>query len=232
MQCQFLSRYFSEGQVLSAALFKREVALLLPRTYFVLPRAFALLPRAFALLLGGGCLAVGSAATLAAESPRHLVQPHTTFVSRSSTVTPPDRPAEGITEVAFVVRIIRAERLKMGGGKKFWSEPIAVDKRLGDISEKLGQLQYQEFHLIAERALTIPVLKRAPVDLVDGHSLVLRPLYVQGRRAGFWLKWQDGNGATVLETRMHVDCGETVVTGTEASDERGLVIAVQADRTS
>lgn len=104
---------------------------------------------------------------------------------------------------------------------------ISIDPRLEDVRTKLEQLHYAQYSLLATGSRDVSMLKKETVTFHNGHTLTVRPLYIQDRRVGLWMKWNDGSGMNLLDTRMHLDCGEHLVTGTESDPQRGIILVVK-----
>ena len=102
-----------------------------------------------------------------------------------------------------------------------------VDKRLSDIRKKLRKLQYNNYSLLAAKDTHVDLSQKKSLEIGNGHSVALRPLYIEGKRIGMWLRWEDPNGMKVLDTRMHFNCGEPMLTGLEHTDDTGIILAIQ-----
>lgn len=100
------------------------------------------------------------------------------------------------------------------------------DKRLGDLSKKLSKLQYQEYSLVSSQGAELSVTEKKVLQLPKGHSLAVRLLNINKKKVGMWLKWKDGSGMKILDTRMHFHCGENMVTGTNSSEDSGMILAI------
>ena len=71
------------------------------------------------------------------------------------------------------------------------------------------------------------MLQKEVLPLVNGHTLAVRPLYVSPNRIGLWLKWLDKGGVEILDTRLHFDPGESMLTGTDGNrGDKGVVLAI------
>lgn len=103
---------------------------------------------------------------------------------------------------------------------------VQVDPRLNDLVGKLHKLRFHCYRLISSQREIIPLGKRETVKVADGNQLTLRPLTIKENRVGMWIKWEDPSGMRVLDTRMHFDMGESVVTGVEAASNSGLILAI------
>lgn len=124
--------------------------------------------------------------------------------------------------VTVNVRTVRATNIRPHGAK----EKLEVDKRLADLTPKLRKFQYQDYSLIASKQEFIGLTSRKEIALNEGYSLAMRPLYIDGKRVGMWLRWQDAHGMKLLDTRMHFNCGVPVLTGTESSPDSGVILAI------
>jgi len=101
-----------------------------------------------------------------------------------------------------------------------------IDVRLTDIRSKLEKLHYRNFKQLGIQSQVLPVLQKESIALVNGQTLTMRPLYVSTKRIGLWLKWSDKSGAAVLDTRMHFDPGESMLTGTEIEGSKATILAI------
>lgn len=127
---------------------------------------------------------------------------------------------EASREVIIDVRAVEAQNVPT-------SEPL--DARLGDIQAKLAKLEFNRFTLLGSETRTVSLMSKETLS-VNGQSLTVRPLYIKDDRVGMWLKWRDPEGMDVLDTRMHFDCGESVITGTESKGDRGIVLAIRVSQ--
>jgi hypothetical protein len=110
------------------------------------------------------------------------------------------------------------------------SHPIEIDARLQDLKVQLSKLQYRQFSLINAHQQRIPFRMKGTIELSGGQSLTVRPLYYDNKRIGMWLKWIDGHGSELLDTRMHFDCNEPMIAGTESEGESGIILAIGVRR--
>jgi len=106
---------------------------------------------------------------------------------------------------------------------------VQIDSRLKDLSPKLYKLQYQRYTLLSEKTEKLDIAKPRVIQLCKGHSLTLRPLYVREDRVGMRLKWLTDKGAKILDTRMHFDSRESMLTGTASDENSGLILAVNVN---
>jgi len=135
-------------------------------------------------------------------------------------------------DVHVKIRTIQASGLlthKPGGAEaKIKKVSLSIDRRIEDIAHKLEKLPYQSYRLIGAHETIVPVRRRETINLSAGHSLSIRCLYVKDKRVGMWIKWRDANGMEVLDTRMHFDSGESMITGTDGHSDTGIILAINA----
>ena len=122
--------------------------------------------------------------------------------------------------VQSVVANITGASQELAAAPKQKVEPV-----LEDIGAKLSKLHYREFKLASSQDVAIPLMKKRVVYLSDGHTLAIRPLYVDGSKIGIWLRWVDAAGTRVLDTRMHFHEEETMLAGTEVPCSRSSAAA-------
>ena len=110
---------------------------------------------------------------------------------------------------------------------------IHVDQDLSDLQEKLIHLPFNTFRLISKKEETLALKTRDSLQLPNGQSLMFRPIYmdqhkVGQRKVGLWLNWKDRDGSEILNTRVHFDSQDTVLTGTDCSHNEGMILAIKA----
>jgi hypothetical protein len=150
------------------------------------------------------------------ESAKHSAIPVVGYSSRHDASEGPQLAER----VAVDVRVISASDLVVDG---------AIDSRIRQLTSKLQQLHYRTFRLQYEERVILSLLKREKVVLRDGHELTLRPTYLEGNRVGLWFRWTDGTGSDLLNTRVHLSCGESIVAGTDDEESgKGVLIALTA----
>ena len=128
---------------------------------------------------------------------------------------------EGTKQVTITVRKVRAAT-----GKK---KKLAVDNGIKDLSSKLQKLPFTRFKLLSTYSEIVPVANRRTISIGEGHNLTLRPLYIDGKKVGMWLRWQDHSGMKLLDTRMHLTSGESMITGTDAAAGSGVILAIDVE---
>ena len=127
------------------------------------------------------------------------------------------------------VRTIEAKGLVEGDEQGEADQtPPSIDADLSDLRSKLENLPFSAYRLISSREEQISLMKRDVIHLPNGQSLAFRPVYMEGRRVGLWLSWRDNSGADILDTRIHFDTDESVLTGTDATNDSGLILAIKA----
>ncbi len=129
------------------------------------------------------------------------------------------------------VRMVRAEGLINNHDHRpnVSSVRINVDKDLKDIDSQLRNLNYRFFHLVSSNNYFVPVLRKHTIYLAQGNALTVRPIYTDGSRVGLWLRWLNESGQRVLDTRMHFNGEETVLTGTENHQGGGIILAIDVE---
>lgn len=130
----------------------------------------------------------------------------------------PESTAAGVT--------VHVRMLKASDVVNETERPLQIDKQLEDLRPRLERLHYSTFKLVGAQNRQINVNRKATLNLNDGHALVVRLIYIQKEKAGLWINWKDENGATILDTRLHLRPGEIILTGTDSNAESGLLLAI------
>lgn len=130
------------------------------------------------------------------------------------------------SQVIVSVRTVRASDPLTGPATR----KLKIDERIRDLSQKLSKLPYGAYSLLSAERLTIGMKHRQSLTLAGGQTLTVRPLYADDERVGMWLKWQEPNGAEILDTRMHFDYGESMIAGTDNTPESGVILAIDVSK--
>jgi hypothetical protein len=101
-----------------------------------------------------------------------------------------------------------------------------IDKALDDLSGQLATLPYQRFRLLDTAEIALHPKQRETVPLPGNNQITLRPLYMQERKVGLWLKWVDGSGKEVLDTRLHFDSERSMLAGTDNTADSAMILAI------
>jgi hypothetical protein len=129
---------------------------------------------------------------------------------------------EACSDVLVSVRAVRAEgHLNRDEAR---AEPV-VTSDLSDLSEKLAKLPYKRFVLMGRDKFVVPIRKRHSVSIA-GQELVLRPMVLDSKRVALWINWKDEAGSKVLDSRLYLTPGESMLAGTDHSAETGLIMAI------
>ena len=130
--------------------------------------------------------------------------------------------------VTVTVRTIEATNpISQDGGSA--AETQTVDTGLADLRSKLYEIPYQNFRLVDSKQERLCLKKKQSLQLPNGQSLSFRPLYMDGKKVGLWINWRDHDGAGILDTRLHFNSDDSVITGTDHSPGIGTVLAIKAE---
>jgi hypothetical protein len=126
------------------------------------------------------------------------------------------------------VRAIHAES-SAPIGEQSSAKRITRCSQLNDIDAKLKKLPFKSFSLLSSQSQRIELMKRGTIFLAGGNELTIRPLYAESGKVGLWMRWTDGAGAKVLDTRLHMAMGESMVAGADAGQDSATVLAIEVD---
>jgi len=108
------------------------------------------------------------------------------------------------------------------------AEALSLEESLADLKPQLALLPFSTFHLIASKEGEISLKKKESFRLPNGQTLTFRPMYMEKERVGMWLSWKDTDGSDILNTRIHFDADDSVLTGTDYHDNEGRILAIRA----
>lgn len=131
-----------------------------------------------------------------------------------------------IEHVRVRVRVIKATEPIAEEGVVGEDGAQVVEPQIQDLASKLEKIDFKQFRMITAVREQIGLKRKTTLSLSDGQALIVRPLYVEDRRTGLWLKWLDRGGAEILDTRMHFECGESLLAGTNHRADAGLILAI------
>lgn len=130
------------------------------------------------------------------------------------------------SKIRVVVRTIQASGARPSSTPN--AEAQTVEPSLVDLRPKLSLLPFSAFHLISSKEEEISLKKKESVRLPNGQTLTFRPMYMEKERVGMWLSWKDTDGSDILNTRIHFDADESVLTGTDYQENEGRLLAIRA----
>ena len=160
---------------------------------------------------------------------RHIVAVAT--LATLVTTTPPaiaEESPDG-TRLKLVIRTIHASGVRPSSTEQNPdTTTITVEDSLSDLKPKLTLLPFSSFRLISRKEEEISVKEKESLQLPNGQTLSFRPMYMDNDRVCVWLSWKDADGADILNTRIHFDADESVLTGTDYHDNEGRILAIRA----
>ena len=141
-----------------------------------------------------------------------------------------EQPNPEDTEIKISVRAIQASEPHKNENSEASLEgrKIKVVGEIKDLETRLSQLPFNNFQLLSSKEETLAIKHRDSLQLPNGHTLIFRPIYADDHKAGLWLNWRDRDGSEILNTRIHFDADESVLTGTECAEDKGLILAIKA----
>jgi hypothetical protein len=136
---------------------------------------------------------------------------------------------DGTHSVTLSVRTIQASEPHSGDdARSTAARTMKLDPAIRDLEPKLSQLPFDSFQLLSAKEEVIALKTRDSLQLPNGHSLTFRPIYLDSKRMGLWLNWRDQDGSEILNTRVHFDATDSVLTGTDCAQDKGLILAIKA----
>jgi hypothetical protein len=133
------------------------------------------------------------------------------------------------SHIKVVVRTIKASTPRqVTNNTEAERSTIQVEPSLSDLQGKLSLLPFSSFHLIASTEEDLSLKQKESVRLPNGQTLSFRPMYMEQARVGMWLSWRDVDGSDILNTRIHFDADESVITGTDYHENEGRILAIRA----
>lgn len=146
------------------------------------------------------------------------------FVSSSGNATP--------QRVTVLIRTIQATNRNNEAQPASSEVSPEIEQSLSDLGSKLTQLPFRSFKLVSSKEGQFEVAQKGTLNLPSGQSVALRPIYADDHRMGMWLNWLDSDGSEILNTRLHFDSEDTIVTGTDSANDEGLLLAITASRST
>ncbi len=142
-----------------------------------------------------------------------------------------DNNDQSPTTVVLSVRAIQATAPTAGIPENtVHARAPQLDSELKDIEGRLINLPFSNFQLLTSKQETITIKQKNSLQLPNGQKLTFRPMYMDQKKVGLWLHWRDKDGSEILNTRVHFDSNESVVTGTDCAHDQGLILAIKAVR--
>lgn len=127
---------------------------------------------------------------------------------------------------SFADTVVRVRSVSALPGEGEYS----IDQSIQDLAAQLKQLPFKTFKLTEERTGRFSMKSKGTLKFASGDKIQLRPLYEDEGRLCLWFRWTDSSGMQVLDTRLHLEPGTSILAGTESSDDRALVLAVGVEK--
>lgn len=106
------------------------------------------------------------------------------------------------------------------------SEKKSFDPSIRDLELQLKHLPFSKFQLVEDQQEQLLMKSKEYIKLSNGDKLSVRPLYMEEGKLCLWLRWVDSDGMQVLDTRLHIEPGKSILAGTESSEKRATVLAI------
>lgn len=123
-------------------------------------------------------------------------------------------------KIAFTVRVVSAVVGDRGN--------FLFDAGIKDVAAQLKRLPFSEFRLTSENHQEIALRQKLFIPLNRGQVLAVRPLQYENERITIWLKWCDNDGSEILDTKMRLEPGRSMLAGTESSENgsSGMILVI------
>lgn len=106
------------------------------------------------------------------------------------------------------------------------SKNQTFDPSIKDLELQLKHLPFTKFLLIDDQQEELSMKSKEYIKLSNGDKLSVRPLYMNEGKLCIWLRWVGSDGMQILDTRLHIEPGKSILAGTESSEKRATVLAV------
>lgn len=136
--------------------------------------------------------------------------------------------APGVESAPAVTVFVRAIEATEPRSDHDTGAPQRIESALSDLAPKLSQLAFGSFRLLTSKHAQLSLRKRESVTLPNGHTLAFRPVYLEQSRVALWLSWRDPTGVDILNTRIHFDADDAVLTGTDSTHNSAFLLAIKA----
>ena len=123
-------------------------------------------------------------------------------------------------KIALTVRVVSAVKSELSN--------LQFDAGIKDVAAQLRRLPFNQFRLMSESHQEIALKQKQVIPLNRGQMLSVRPLQYENERITLWLKWCDNDGSQILDTKMRLESGRSMLAGTESSDDgsTGMILVL------
>lgn len=102
--------------------------------------------------------------------------------------------------------------------------------KLSDVSRKLATLPFKYFRVVSDTYIEAPINQVKNLKLIEDHNLAIKPLYFHDNKLCVQLDWKDQSGVQILDSQLHFKIGESIIAGSESSEEKGLLLILNAEK--
>ena len=126
-------------------------------------------------------------------------------------------------KIALTVRVVSAVKGSLAN--------LQFDAGVKDVAAQLRRLPFSEFRLMSETHQDVALKQKQIIPLSRGQMLAVRPLQYENERVTIWLKWCDNDGSEILDTKMRLEPGRSMLAGTESSDDgsSGMILVIDVN---
>lgn len=104
---------------------------------------------------------------------------------------------------------------------------IQFDSNLKSVSSKLLSLPFRSYSLLKKQDVDLPINEKQELYIHD-NKIQMRQLGAEKNKFCIWLRWDDESGMNLIDTRLHLRPGETMILGSDATSDSGVILALTA----
>lgn len=107
--------------------------------------------------------------------------------------------------------------------------PEGSGNQLSDIKSNLDELGFKSYKMFDTKIVQIHFETPTSVIMSNGDTLTFKHFRSDAGRICMWFKWIGSDGMQILDTKLHFDAQESVITGTEDSSNSGVIFAINVE---
>lgn len=125
---------------------------------------------------------------------------------------------------AVTLRGIQGEGFLSNGDTR--TGDLTLENDLEFLRPKLSKLPFSTYRLVTKSSEMVRGNRTRTFNLVEGQMVKLQPMDVTENSVTMWMRWTGADGMEILDTQIHFAADETMLAGIEASDDKGMILAI------
>jgi hypothetical protein len=129
-----------------------------------------------------------------------------------------------VSRFMVTLRMIEAKERETGE----LHQKVKFASSLKQISAKLLPLPFKSYSLASQQNFSIDLNALKELTLYNQSTIKMKVLAHSRNKICMWLRWDDNTGLNLIDTKIYLKPGDTMILGSDSASDEGVVLAVDA----